>query len=221
MKLIEPNIECISEKDRVFKVTCPRFVAEYLRKRWNPDKIQIDDTKYIQPNQYYPEQRELVFVMPTNSRGHIKPGSYEYDEWPNTPSGLACHVEGPETYVAQHMGGSGDSQYNFVKGLCDISDAIVTIMENYGSQHTTYVTKPVEGKKNVVTNKMVDTLAPMSYCLQIVPPIAATQVIIWGENEEFFKLSVDTGDLEPEDLRWYVSWLQSFSYHLKDKTEGK
>ena len=94
-------------------------------------------------------------------------------------------------------------------------------MENYGSRHTNYVTKPVEGKKNTVTSKMVDTLAPMSYCLQMVPPIAATQVIIWGEDEEFFNLGMDTGDLEPEDLRWYVSWLRSFSYHLKDGNKEK
>ena len=215
MKLLKPHIEKI--EGNVFKLICPRFVANYLKKNWNPEKIQVDETICIGPIPCYPEQRELCFVMPVDSIGHIEEGSYEYDEWDNACSGLAAHVSSENaTYVAQHMGGSGDYQYSFVKALCDISDAIVDVMEYYGLSKYMYVSKLKDGEKNVYESHNVGTLASMSYCENMMPMNVATQVIMWGSYDDFMKLSMNTSRLETRDVQWFTQALLGFAIKNKD-----
>ena len=220
MKLLKPQIEKIGSN--VYKLTCPRFVANYLKKNWDPEKIQVDETICITPIPGYPEQRELCFVMPVDSIGHIEEGSYEYGEYPNSYPGLAAHVSSENaTYEAQHMGGSGDSQYSFVKALCDISDVIVDVMEYYGLSKYMYVSKLKEGTKNVYESKNVGTLASMSYCENMIPMNAATQVIIWGTYDEFTRLNTDTSRLEPRDVDWFVDALFSFAFEERNENNQK
>lgn len=215
MKLLKPKIERI--EGNVYKLICPRFVANYLKKNWDPERIQVDETICMSPIPSYPEQRELCFVMPVDSIGHIEEGSYEYDEYQNVPSGLAPHVSSENaTYDAQWMGGGCDSQYSFVKALCDISDSIVDVMEQYGLSKVMYISKLKEGEKNVYESKNVGTLATMSYCENMIPMNVATQVIMWGSFNDFMKLSMETSKMEPRDTIWFVEALLTFAYKSKD-----
>ena len=215
MRLVEPKVQEISE--RVLKLTCPRFVAEFFKEHWKRENIQINYDCALEYMSSYSEFRQIVFVMPTNSIGHIVPGEYEYNEWPDTPSGLSQHVSGPETYVAQHMGGSGDSQYGLIKDLCDIDYAITNAMEYYGCQDTHWVSKPVEGKKNTFTSVKVPSLAPMTYCKQMIPPIAMTEVVLWGDENDFSTIHNFYGSEESKDIKWFLEMVFGYGVVIPKK----
>lgn len=220
MRLLKPNIEKIDTN--VFRLTCPRFVADYLKKHWDKEKIQVDESVCIGEVPGYPEQSELCFVMPIDSVGYVEEGSYEYGEYPNTCPGLAAHVTSENaTYVAQNMGGSGDSQYTLVKTLCDISEAIVDVMEQYGTAKNMFATKPKKDDEKVLECVNVGTLADMDYCRNMIPMNAATRVVMWGTPKDFIDLSVNTGTLEPRDVRWFADALAGFAYRNMENNKEK
>jgi len=217
MRLVEPKVQEISE--RVLKLTCPRFVAEFFKAHWKPENIQVNYDCAMEYMSSYREFKQVVFVMPVSSVGHIVPGEYEYDEWPDTPSGLSQHVSGPETYVAQYCGGGGDSQYGFIKDLCDIDSAITDAMEYYGCRDTHWVTKPVDGKKNTVTSVKVPSLAPMTYCKQMIPPIAMTEVVLWGDERDFSEIHHFYGSEESKDIKWFLEEMFAYGVVLPGRRE--
>ena len=217
MRLVEPKVQEISE--RVLKLTCPRFVAEFFKAHWKPENIQINYDCAMEYMSSYREFKQVVFVMPVSSVGHIVPGEYEYDEWPDTPSGLSQHVSGPETYVAQYCGGGGDRQYGFIKDLCDIDSAITDAMEYYGCRESDMVSKPVEGKKNVLTTVTIPPLAPMYYCKQMIPPIAMAEVVLWGDERDFSEIHHFYGSEESRDIKWFLEMM--FAYGVVKPNKRK
>jgi hypothetical protein len=190
MTLFWPKVKKNRSGD--WEIVCTRFSADELERVWQGE-VKGRKNDYGGRDDKY-GILELNFVSPPSCIDNIEEGYYEYDEWPNTVPGLSQHVSGPVTYVAQHMGGSGDTQYTFIKALIDIETGLDDLGYYLGKDWS-WVTKKVEGTLNTYRSVKVPTLCPQQYWDQLLPMTLKVDMIL-GEGtileEDLVKLSNDT-----------------------------
>ena len=210
MILHEPKVEVISKTDNdiEIKIISTRAVNKFISAIWKSEKNYDDTKSYSTYHSTYQDVRELNVVIPVNCIGKLKEGYYEYDEYKNACPGLAAHVKGPnEDYVAQNMGGSGDSEYPLLKCLCDFESGLFEA-EWYLECSGNWVHTLKEGTTNEYESHYVPVLCPSTYFNSLIPDCAYSELVLKGTKEDFESLcNLDIQD--DSDIRYILKKIRT------------